>query len=209
MAETDSGQAYVAAMGSALVSRARGRSPIGTWIYRWCTRSGYDRHAMDTDRYRQQHKEWFSRAFLVAIASVAGFPVTWTGGTEDIDGVDATVRDGGVTVDFQLKATSTPKRNGECLLFDLDIPTYHKLIGVRSSPGYLLVVTLPEEKSNWVASSDHELLLRHRSHWIDLSGMEPTENKQSIRLALPLQNQLTAQTLTEIMRDARRRLVGS
>ena len=164
---------------------------------------------MDTDRYAQQHKEWFSRSFLVAVASVAGFPVTWTGGTEDIDGVDATVRSGGITVDFQLKATSSPQIDTEHLLFDLDVETYRKLTGVRSSPGYLLVVTLPADKSKWAELTDSEMLLRHRTFWLDLSRCPETTNTSKIRLRLPVKNVLTASSLTAIMTDARQRLVSA
>jgi hypothetical protein len=181
--------------------------PVRT--YRALHGLNYDLHSMHADCHTQQSKEWFSRAFLVAVASVAGYPVSWVGGTEDINGVDATVWDGGVTVDFQLKATSSPNVDSEDLLFDLDVSTYHKLSGIRSSPGYLLVVTLPKHKSEWATLNQAEMLLRHRSYWLDLSSMPKTVNTSTIRLRLPSENLLTALSITEIMRDARRRLTGA
>lgn len=183
------------------ISRASAPSP-----YRISARSIYDRYPMSASRYAQQRKEWFSRAFLIAAASVAGFRVSWTGGSEDVDGVDATVRDGGVTVDFQLKATSSPNLRNGCLLFDLDVPTYNKLRGIRSSPAYLLVATLPKTVSEWLELTDKEATLRHRSYWLKLSNMPITGNKARIRLSVPEANMLTAKSIQEIMQDARAKL---
>src|SRR5450759_2380317 len=87
------------------------------------------------------HKEWFSRAFVMAVAASAGYSVQPQ--QDDVDGVDVVVRDGGITVDVQLKATAVPSYGRNGLRFDLDVKTYDKLRTDRSSPGYLVVAVLP------------------------------------------------------------------
>jgi hypothetical protein len=81
----------------------------------------------------------------------------------DVNGVDATVRDGGVSTDWQLKGTSSPDWSADkkTLFFDLDVRTYKLFIGDRNSSGYLGVVVVPDDDADWAAVSDKELRLRH------------------------------------------------
>jgi hypothetical protein len=59
------------------------------------------------------HKEWFSRAFVMAVAASAGYSVQPQ--QDDVDGVDVVLRHNGITVDVQLKATAVPGCSGEVL----------------------------------------------------------------------------------------------
>ena len=108
-----------------------------------------------------QEKEWFSRSFLVGIAAAAKFPVELT--LNDVRGVDATVHDGGITTDWQLKGTSSPEysADGQVLFFDLDVRTYDLFTGDRNSTAYLGVVVMPKLETEWAAVSDTELRLRN------------------------------------------------
>jgi hypothetical protein len=154
----------------------------------------------------QQQKEWFSRAFVTAVSAAAGYTVEFR--LNDVDGVDATIYDGGVSVDLQLKATSSPTKTDEFVSHDLDVRTYDLLRGVRSSPGYLAVVVLPKQLSRWLHHTRERLLLRHCGYWLDLSGLPSTTNTSTVRIHLPLENTLSVPHLREIMRDARRRLTA-
>ena len=51
-----------------------------------------------------QQKEWFSRSFLVGVAAAAGCPVELR--LNDVNGVDATVHDGGIQTDWQLRGSA-------------------------------------------------------------------------------------------------------
>ncbi|MFI7067081.1 DUF4365 domain-containing protein [Kribbella sp. NPDC050124] len=154
----------------------------------------------------QQQKEWFSRAFVTAVSAAAGYTVEYH--LDDVHGVDATVRDGGVAVDFQLKATSSPIMSGGDLAFDLDVRTYDLLSGVRSSPGYLLVIVLPEDVNTWLQSDPDSMTIFHSGYWRDLTGLPATSNENSVRIKLPLSNTLCVTHIREIMLDARGRLIA-
>lgn len=147
------------------------------------------------------HKEWFSRAFVMAVAASAGFAVQPI--QDDVDGVDVELRDGGITVDVQLKATAVPEIAGGFLKFDLDVKTYDKLRKDRNSPGYLVVAILPKRRTQWIAhKADHMRMLR-RAYWLELTGMKDTANGSTIRLSIPLENEVTELSLRQIMNSAR------
>lgn len=159
------------------------------------------------DRLINQRKEWFSRAFLTAVSAAAGYPVEFR--LNDVGGVDATVHDGGVSVDFQLKATSSFCDDETDIAYDLDVRTYDLLRdNVRSAPGYLAVVLIPIAERNWLQQSSKRLLLRHCGYWLDLTGSPSSPNRTKVRVHLPRKNTLSVPHLRGIMKSARRRLTG-
>ncbi|MFK4085024.1 DUF4365 domain-containing protein [Kribbella sp. NPDC020789] len=154
----------------------------------------------------QQQKEWFSRAFLVAVSAAAGFPVEIR--LNDVFGVDATVYDRRVGVDWQLKGTASPDFGKDVLRFDLDKRTYDLLRVTRNAPAYLGVVLMPESTDDWINHSDRRLLLRHCGYWLRLTGMPERTNKSKVRVYLPLENRLKVADLAAIMADERGRLTA-
>lgn len=153
-----------------------------------------------------QQKEWFSRSFLVGIAAAAKFPVELT--LNDVNGVDATVHDGGISTDWQLKGTSSPEysADGSTLYFDLDVRTYNLFVGARNSTGYLGVVVVPKDDADWAAVSERELSLRYCGYWQKVTGMAPTNNMATVRIHLPLHQKLTVTGIKEIMWAERNRI---
>jgi len=139
----------------------------------------------------------------MAVAASAGYPTQLV--QDDRDGVDATVRDGGITVDIQLKATSVPDMDEEFLRFDLDVKTYNKLRTDRSSPGYLLVAVLPPQRTSWLGIRKDHIRLNRAAYYLEITGMPGTGNSATIRLNIPLSNKLTEAALKSIMAEARRR----
>lgn len=153
-----------------------------------------------------QQKEWFSRSFLVGIAAAAKFPVELT--LNDVNGVDATVHDGGISTDWQLKGTSSPDWSSDkkTLFFDLDVRTYNLFIGDRNSSGYLGVVVVPDDDAKWAAVSDNELLLRHCGYWQKITGLSATENTATVRIHLPIEQKLNVIQIRQIMSSERKRI---
>jgi hypothetical protein len=180
------------------------RDTYGREAYTRADRPRYARSIM-SGHLLNQRKEWLSRAYVTAVAATAGYSTQVV--QDDFFGADAQVRDGAVLVEFQLKATASPILADDALKYDLDVPTYNKLRdAVRSAPGYLLVLVLPEDPIDWLAHSAEELAMRHCGYWLDLTGMPPTNNTSTIRLELPLANKMTVEKLQHIMLLARRRL---
>jgi hypothetical protein len=154
--------------------------------------------------FEDQRKEWFSRAFLTAVAAAAGYPVELR--LNDIYGVDATVYDSVVGVDWQLKGTASPDFTSTGLRFDLDVRTYNLLRITRNASAYLGVVVLPSDIDNWISQSANRLLLRHCGYWVKLTGLPPTSNTTKIRIHVPLENTLCIGDMSEIMTAERERL---
>lgn len=149
------------------------------------------------------HKEWFSRAFVMAVAASAGFAVQPI--QDDVDGVDVELRDGGITVDVQLKATAVPTIGRGVLKFDLDVKTYDKLRTDRNSPGYLVVAIVPADRQKWIDHGEGLTSLFKFAFWLEITGMTAVTNNATIRLDIPLTNRVTEDALRRIMADARRR----
>jgi hypothetical protein len=158
------------------------------------------------DDLTDQQKEWFSRSFLVGIAAAARFPVELT--LNDVNGVDATVHDGGISTDWQLKGTSSPlwSADRKILYFDLDVRTYNLFINDRNSSGYLGVVVVPEDDAQWAVVSDKELRLHHCGYWQRITGLPATENTATIRIHLPITQMLNVVQIQEIMSAERKRI---
>jgi hypothetical protein len=153
----------------------------------------------------EKRKEWFSRAFLIAVAVVAGFKVEWQ--LDDVDGVDGCLKDGGVSTDWQLKSTAHPKYDGEDLMFDLDVVTYNKLRVARTAEAYLGVVVLPtDRRKDWLHHCSDSLTLYKTGYWLKLSGMKATTNTSRIRLRIPAANRLDSAQVRQIMSAARKRV---
>ena len=153
-----------------------------------------------------QQKEWFSRSFLVGVAAAAGCPVELR--LNDVNGVDATVHDGGIQTDWQLKGTSSPhfSADGAVLYFDLDVRTYNLFTGDRNATAFLGVVVVPIDRAQWAAVSATELRLRHCGYWQQITGLKPTNNSSTVRIHIPVTQQLSVQQLSEIMRAERQRV---
>lgn len=94
-------------------------------------------------------KEQFSRAYLLAVATRASCTLaTWN---VDKDGVDATLRRGGLMVDIQLKCTRNPRGGSGYYAYDLDVSTYNKLRdSERSAPGYMALMIVPQDINVWL-----------------------------------------------------------
>jgi len=153
-----------------------------------------------------QQKEWFSRSFLVGVAAAASFPVEVR--LNDVNGVDATVHDGGIQTDWQLKGTSSPEfsADGKMLHFDLDVRTYNLFVGERNASAYLGVVVMPNDPVDWVATRKDIVSLRHCGYWQKITGMAATTNTSTVRIHLPVRQRLTVAAVRRIMQAERKRI---
>lgn len=132
-------------------------------------------------------KERLSIAYLTAVAARAGCQVSKL----DVDkqSVDATVRPisgGKISIDFQLKATSSTCLGEADVSFDLPIKNYDDLRDLHSTaPHYLIVFILDEDESAWLANDENALLIRRCAYWLDLRGKPETSNRHTTTVKLP------------------------
>ncbi len=152
-----------------------------------------------------QRKEQFSRAYVHAVVSVAGFALY--NPEVDDDSIDCGIaeRGGNGTVrsprlELQLKCTSRNVVKEERIAFPLKIKNYNDL---RESnvlvPRILVVIIVPEDLDNSLHQSEEQLCLKHCGYWVSLSGRPETENSGTITVSLPRGNQFTVPALRGIM----------
>ncbi len=153
-------------------------------------------------RFEQQYKEWYSRAFVQAVTASAGVSAEWS--LDDVFYIDVVFRQGGVSADVQLKATSVPEYTSDgSLAFDLEVDAYNELISDRLAPAYLIVVVIGPTRPAWVEVALDRTKLSHHARWLRLTGMTPSLNSATQRVHLPESNVLTATAVGGFMTAAR------
>jgi hypothetical protein len=156
---------------------------------------------MDPD----QQKEQFSRAYVHAVAAVAGF--AWSAPSVDDDSVDLTLsqRGGGGTVrsprlDLQLKCKAAPTPTEVEFSHWLKRKNYDDLRDTTVLvPRILVVVLVPNDLNDWLAHSEAELALRRCGYWLSLRGWPPTSNDSGQTVKMQKQQTFTVQSLSDIM----------
>ncbi len=144
-----------------------------------------------------QHKEEFSRAYVRAVASVAGVKVS----TDDVDddSIDLKLERSGQCspkLDLQLKCTTDiiPKEGD--LSFVLKLKNYDDLRRPTLAPRWLVVLFVPDDAANWLECSPDQLILRHCAWWTSLAGADESDNRTSVTVKLPRANVFTPQAVT-------------
>ena len=139
-----------------------------------------------------QQQEQFSNAYLRAVATVA--ECTLAKPDVDDDSIDFTVSSKGFTgvytrpkLDIQLK----------CHMRDSHIDTGGFSYPLKKKNYDELVV--PNDVTTWLHQSDMQTLIKYCSYWESLRGKPPSQNRTSISVYLPQENQLTASSLRDLL----------
>lgn len=151
-------------------------------------------------------QEQFSKAYVRAIAAVAGFNVC----TYDVDNdsVDLGLvgnRRVGVDVrspklDMQLKCTMGDIGQGTELPFYLSLKNYDDLRDPDvHTPRILVVVCVPEDVPEWLHEQPEATAMRRCAYWLSLRGMEPSKNETKERIHIPRTQGFTVPALTQMM----------
>ncbi|MFI6321611.1 DUF4365 domain-containing protein [Nonomuraea sp. NPDC050556] len=153
-------------------------------------------------------KEQFSKAYMLAVASQGGYTIgEWN---VDKDGVDVTLRSGGLMVDLQLKCTQRPRTTSDDYVFDLDVPTYNKLRDpYRSAPGYMALVVVPPILDEWLLHEPERLLLSCHAYWAKLQDEPPPTSSATTSIRLPRCQSLTASSIEIMFEVALSRILGT
>ncbi len=153
-------------------------------------------------------KEQFSRAYIHAMAAHEGYTLgDWN---YDGDGVDVSLKRGGQQLDVQLKCTRKLRRTSEGYSFALDIKTYEKLRDInRSVPGYLFVMTVPQDLSEWLEIvADRNLILNSAAYYSQIQDSPAVDTTTTTAITIPFRNRIDSQALHEMFQHAFRHARG-
>lgn len=154
-------------------------------------------------------KEQFSRAYVQAVAAVAGY--AWYVPSVDDDSVDMGIaeRGGRGTVrsprlELQLKCHAATTPDGEQLSFPLKMKNYDDLREVDVQvPRILIIVLVPDSPVEWLTSSEEEMVLRRCGYWVSLRGrgsVASAAQDPRVTVHVPRSQQLNPDGLGAIMR---------
>ena len=130
-----------------------------------------------------QRKEQFSRAYVHAIATVAGF--TLYEPKVDDESVDLGIA-GRIASDIprpprlelQLKCTSDKIIKDKDIIFSLKRKNYDDLrLDDLIVPRLLVVLLVPRKDDDWLKHSETETTIRHCAYWASLRGMEDKKSQ--------------------------------
>lgn len=156
----------------------------------------------------KQRQEQFSKAYIRAIASVAGYAT-----------YEHTVDDDSIDLGISSRGKSGSKKSPR-LEIQLKCPYRHNVINPSGTASYvistknyddlrdpdvyvpriLVVVVIPRDISDWIDdTSDQELLVRHCAYWASLRGRGPSANTKTVTVNLPSTNLFTVNALKSLM----------
>lgn len=155
--------------------------------------------------YMPLQQEQFSRAFVNAVVSVAGFKVAPPAEPDD-DSVDLSIVARGPVgavrsprIDVQLKcfrgAVATDPWS-----YPLKVKNYEDLRHEDfQAPRILVVVTVPESVEGWLEQGESQMVLRHCGYWASLRGYPPTCNEHTVSVSMSRRNLFSAEGLKAMM----------
>lgn len=150
-------------------------------------------------------EEALSRAYVAAVAAGAGYVTAEQ--DFDRDGVDLQIRAGGSmrpSLDIQLKATiNLGKPTNDEFRYPLKRRNYDLLRGQTMVPRILVVLSLPEEKDNWLTVTAEELIMRRCAFWANLAGFPETKNRESVTISIDHGKRFDVDTLKWLMERAK------
>jgi hypothetical protein len=158
----------------------------------------------------EHSKEDLSRAYVLAVAARAGVLVNINDRNHDY-GIDGSFHEvsiinggrveSGVTIDFQLKATSRDIIREECVSFPIDAKMNNRLAQrhgrLHCTSVILIVLCLPSQPDEWLKLSEDELILRKCCYWSKISSF--TSNLNTCIIEIPRSQMFTPVALQQML----------
>lgn len=107
-------------------------------------------------------------------------------------------------LELQLKATVNlgGPRDG-FFHFRLPARNYELLRIPAQTPRLLVVLDLPRNEDQWMTITNEELVMRRRAYWLNLSGVDETENQETVTVRIPVQNVFDVDSLHSLMEQSK------
>ena len=159
--------------------------------------------------YIDQRKEQFSRAYVQAVAAVAGF--TYAKHEVDDDSVDLQLAASSFhialapRVEMQIKCTGGDTLTGTHLIYDLKYKNYCDLQKETLVPRILVVVLVPKDISEWLSQDEVSLGMSRCGYWLCLQNQAEVTNQTKVRVKIPRGQVFNVSGLQEIMNKVSQR----
>lgn len=105
-------------------------------------------------------------------------------------------------IDLQLKTVTNPVITDNIMKYPLKIKNYNDLVGKRRNPKYLFVMIIPNNKKRWIHKFNNGIFLSCKCYWVNLANYSRSENKKSVTVDIPMHQELTSESLTEMLKCA-------
>jgi Domain of unknown function (DUF4365) len=157
-----------------------------------------------------QRKEQFSKAYIHAVATIAGYSVSRPDVDDDSIDLALAAKGEGDTarrprIELQAKCTHSNNGDEENFVYDLKIKNYDDLRIETIVPRILVVVVVPDLDFNlWMRYTEDEMCLRHRGYWCSILGYPDTPNDTTVRVSMPRTNLFSPDNLRAMMERANR-----
>lgn len=163
-------------------------------------------------------REGLSRAYIQAVAFRAGFNVAFDAFDYGIDGTFSEVkrvnepngtsryRQSGFKIDFQAKASSSANRlsiSDTSIEFALEAKSQRDLADPEGTKRILILLVLPDDPAQWLATDEDALVLRRCAWWLWLQGQAPTTNSDSVVVQIPRAQRFDVAALQAMMQRVR------
>lgn len=152
-------------------------------------------------------KEGLSRAYILAVAHRAGLNCSLREFDYGLDGTFHDIRivknrrsESGFKIDFQAKASENCRISKSDITYVLSAKNHRDLAEVDvGTPRILIVLALPEDSRDWLATSPDMLILRRCAWWLSLRGQPPTQNAATETVRIPIGQTFDVDALTKMM----------
>jgi Domain of unknown function (DUF4365) len=148
-------------------------------------------------------QELFSKAFVLAVAALAGCSASEP--KPDDDSIDWTLAcrlpPRRPKLDLQVKSTSNGSGSETAIPYPLKRKNYDDLIlSDLLTPRVLVLVLVPPDPQAWLSASPEAFVLRHCAYWASLRGLPATSNESSVTVHVPRANLFDRAGLDGLMR---------
>ena len=147
-------------------------------------------------------QEQFSKAFVLAVAALAGCSAAEP--DPDVDDIDWTLscrlRPRRPKLDLQVKSWIRDTGTPEAIHYPLQRKSYDGLILTNLLvPRVLVLVLVPRQPEAWLSVSPEQLVLRRCAFWCSLAGQPESENASIVTVQVPRANLFDVAAVTRLM----------
>ncbi len=167
---------------------------------------------MNNNITEEHIKEGISRCYIESIINYAGYNTYREANDYGIDGGFSEVKirgnrrvSTGFKVEYQLKSSINVEIKDGFAIYDLEVKNYNDLIDPDvGTPRILFLYHLPKDFNQYISINSNNTIFKHCAYWCSLKGEDPSDNKETKRIKIPIHNIVTRESIINIMSMAKR-----